>query len=193
MPERRETSTKKGGGVLGIDRLTSSSYYMLEFALFIALVVAAAISIYKLLVFSASLLYTNTPTEYRETIIRVIDVGLFTLIIIDISRTLAISISTRKFVVEGIIEAGMIAIIREFVALTLGEIPQQKAYLLLAVFLGLFSAWGFSRYLSYLERKTLVRKSIMVKEGQEGMTLGTSASSLESSPPRRTGPGENRG
>ncbi len=119
----------------------------------IALLVAASISIYKLVLFSLKLVEASSPEAYRESIIRVIDVGLFTLIIIDIARTLAISISTRRFVVEGIIEAGMIAIIREFVALTLGEIGTEKAYLLVTVFIGLFAAWAFSKYLAYLERK----------------------------------------
>jgi uncharacterized membrane protein (DUF373 family) len=116
-------------------------YYAFEVALVGVFLIGAGVSMYWLISYTIGLLDVDDPDTFRSELIHLVELSIYTLIFLDLARTIATSITTRRFSLEGVMEAGMLAMIREFVGLTAAEKPLPHILAVIAVFVALFTAW----------------------------------------------------
>ncbi len=134
-------------------RLIAIVYTVFEVLLLAVFLAGAVVAMVRIAGYVSSLLYVEDPEKFRTELLTVIDISIYTLILIDLARTMVVSITTRRFSIEGIMEAGMLAMVREFIALTLSEKPLQHIMIVALVFAVLFIAWAYTKTRIHTEKQ----------------------------------------
>ncbi len=116
-------------------------YSGFEVALVAVFLLAAATSMYWLVVFAFKSVTAESPEQFRTELIHLLDLAIYTLIFLDLARIMVASLSGRGFSLEGVMEVGMLALMREFIGLTAAEKPLHHVAATLAVFGVLLAAW----------------------------------------------------
>ena len=127
----------------GLDKIIPTVYVVFEAALVLVFLAAAGVAMYHLAIYVASSVGGGLE-GFREKVIGMIDLAIYTLIFLDLARIIVASISTRRFSVEGVLEVGMLAVVREFIGVIGFEASLNRVLVLVTVFAAFFTAWLLS-------------------------------------------------
>ena len=145
-------SSRRRGGVLGFVVLfVEASEEVLELLLAFIIIVTVLFNIIHLSKKVFDVEFYENPT--KEDILAILDMTLLLVLAVDILRTLAVAIRRRSLPVRIVIEAAMIAILREIIAVEIRHLDYKMVLSLGATFLMLAAAWAG---IGVLQRRGLI-------------------------------------
>ncbi|MEB3779990.1 MAG: phosphate-starvation-inducible PsiE family protein [Desulfurococcales archaeon] len=124
-----------------IDKAFQIAIELLEAVLAFVLILLVAISSIKLIL----MVYNTVHSEVveKESILQILDIALLLILSIDILRTLLTAITTRRFPLRIVVEAAMIAVLREIISIEIRHLDYKMIIALTIALVGL----GFIRTL----------------------------------------------
>lgn len=140
---------------LTADKIAELVIIILELLVAMILICVILLSLSRIIIDVLSM--TTLHSFDKEYFVRVLDEALLMVVAIDIIRTLLTGILKKRITVVVVIEAALIFIIREIIALELKLIPETRLIIYGILFLIFFLSWYILRR-SMLEEKMLKKK-----------------------------------
>ena len=136
------------------------SQEMLELLLAIIIIITVLLNIMHLFKNIFDIEFYTNPT--KEDVLKVLDLTLLLVLAVDILRTLAVAIRRGSLPVRIVIEAAMIAILREVIAVEIRHLDYKMVLSLGITFILLAGAWAA---IGVLQRRGLIGHTAVEEEG----------------------------
>ncbi|RLE60856.1 MAG: hypothetical protein DRJ35_02150 [Thermoprotei archaeon] len=141
---------------LTADKIAELVIIILELLVAMILICVILLSLSRIIIDVLSM--TTLHSFDKEYFVRVLDEALLMVVAIDIIRTLLTGILKKRITVVVVIEAALIFIIREIIALELKLIPETRLIIYGILFLIFFLSW-------YILRRSMLEEKMLKKVG----------------------------